>query len=327
MARVASHEIVEIRCKSLLNRVTSQRMPFRWSINPYRGCLHRCTYCYARRYHTFLDLNAASDFESKIFVKVNAPDVLRHELSKPSWRREKVAIGTAVDPYQPVEGKYKLTRKVLEVLLEAWTPCSIVTKNAMIRRDLDVLAELAQGPGCTVYLSLTTLDEALAKRLEPGTPPPRRRLETVAELVRCGIDAGVMIAPVLPGLTDGPGLERMVEEAFAHGARFVDWGVLRLDEGVKEVYLDFVKAEAPRLLPMYGRMYEGAYAPSEYERRIDARLSKATESALANRAGSRPEDAGGRLLPKARKDPLRAPQAAQSPVRRPLLPLQLQLDF
>src|SRR5690606_29584972 len=207
-ARMAQSErqVVEIQCKSLLNRVVSQRMPFRWSINPYRGCEHKCVYCYARRYHTFLDLDPGSDFENKIFVKVNAPEVLRQELARPGWPREKIAIGTAVDPYQPVEGKYKLTRRILEALLEADTPCSIVTKNAMIRRDLDLFTQLGRGPGCTVFVSVTTLDEALARRLEPGTPPPRRRLETVRELASHGVEAGVMIAPVLPGLTDGPSL-------------------------------------------------------------------------------------------------------------------------
>ena len=200
--------------------------------------------------------------------------MLRLELSKKSWQRESVAIGTAVDPYQPIEGKYKLTRGILEALLDHWTPCSVVTKNTMILRDADLLSALAEGPGCRVWLSLTTLDEGLAKRLEPDTPPPRRRLEIVSELARRGIQAGVMVAPVLPGITDGPGLERLVDEAIRYGACSVQWGVLRLDDGVKEVYLDFVADYAPRLLPMYGRMYQGAYAPAEYIRRIDSRLTQ-----------------------------------------------------
>src|SRR5690606_25539228 len=154
-ARMAQSErqVVEIQCKSLLNRVVSQRMPFRWSINPYRGCEHKCVYCYARRYHTYLDLEPGVDFERKIFVKVNAPRVLRRELARKSWQRENVAIGTAVDPYQPVEGKYKLTRQILQALLDYWTPCSVITKNTMILRDADLLAELCRGPGCTVWIS------------------------------------------------------------------------------------------------------------------------------------------------------------------------------
>lgn len=326
MARSGAREIIEIRCKSVLNRVTSEKMPFRWSINPYRGCEHRCVYCFARRYHTFLDLNPAEDFENKIFVKVNAPEVLRQELARPGWRRETVAIGTAVDPYQPVEGKYKLTRRILEVLLDAWTPCSIVTKNAMILRDIDLLLALGRGPGCSVAVSLTTLDEALAKKLEPDTPPPRRRLETVSELVRAGVHAGVMIAPILPGLTDGPALERLVEEALAYGARFVNWAVLRLYEGVKEVYFDFIKAEAPGLLPMYGRMYGGAFAPAEYVHRIDARLTKAREGPPAARAALRWQEKERALgfgrVPKSQPARASLPEAG-----RPLCPLQLELQF
>lgn len=328
-ARMAQSErqVVEIQCKSLLNRVVSQRMPFRWSINPYRGCEHKCVYCYARRYHTFLDLDPGSDFENKIFVKVNAPEVLRRELARPGWQREKVAIGTAVDPYQPVEGKYRLTRQILEVLLDAATPCSVVTKNTMVQRDVDLLQELARGPGCTVSLSLTTLDEDLARRLEPGTPAPRRRLETVGRLARRGIEAGVMIAPVLPGLTDGPGLERLVDEAFSHGARFVHWGVLRLDEGVKDVYLDFIRSEAPRLLPLYGRMYPGAYAPAEYVWRIDARMGGKLRAKGGFPEGEEPPrtalGAAG-ALPFGRVSRAVDPAGRK---RAPLAPVQLQLQF
>lgn len=275
MIDTVQREIVEIQCKSLLNRVVSEKMPFRWSINPYRGCEHKCVYCYARRYHAYFDLGPGLDFERKIFVKVNAPKILRQELSKKSWQRESVAIGTAVDPYQPVEGKYKLTREILQVLLDYWTPCSVVTKNTMVLRDAELLAALSQGPGCRVWLSITTLDEALARRLEPDTPSPRKRLEILRELAKRGVHAGVMIAPVLPGLTDGPELESLVEEAIRHGATSVYWGVLRLDEGVKELYFDFVARHAPSLLRMYQRMYEGVYAPGEYARRIDSRLTGA----------------------------------------------------
>ena len=179
-------EIIEIECKSVLNRVVSQKMPFKWSVNPYRGCEHKCVYCYARRYHTFFDLNPGADFENKIFVKVNAPQVLRRELSRKSWQREHVAIGTAVDPYQPVEGKYRLTRAILKALLDYWTPCSIITKNTMLLRDIDLLSELWPRAGLKVLLSITTLDKALAQRLEPDTPPPEKRLEALSRLMEAG---------------------------------------------------------------------------------------------------------------------------------------------
>lgn len=170
--------------------------------------------------------------------------------------------------------------------LDYWTPCSIITKNTMLLRDIDLLSELGRGPGCKVFLSITTLDKALAQRLEPDTPPPEKRLAALSRLVEAGIHAGVMVAPILPGLTDGPQLERLVDEAFRRGARFVQWGVLRLDEGVKEVFYSFLEDFAPRLLPMYGRMYPGVYAPEEYAHRIDSRLTK-LEPPRRNESGRR----------------------------------------
>src|SRR5918999_4599180 len=167
-------EYREMPCKSALNRVSG--MPFRWSLNPYRGCVHGCHYCYARATHPYLGLNADEDFATKIIVKTNMPEVLRQELRKPSWRRERVAIGTATDAYQPCEGRYQLTRRCLEVLRDAHNPVSIVTKSTLILRDLDLLGELAQGPGATVYFTITTLDPDLWRQIEPGTPPPLVRL-------------------------------------------------------------------------------------------------------------------------------------------------------
>jgi DNA repair photolyase len=316
MTQRPEREIIEIECKSVLNRVVSQKMPFKWSVNPYRGCEHKCVYCYARRYHTFFDLNPGADFENKIFVKVNAPQVLRQELSRKSWQREHVAIGTAVDPYQPVEGKYRLTRAILKALLDYWTPCSIITKNTMLLRDIDLLSELGRGPGCKVFLSITTLDKALAQRLEPDTPPPEKRLAALSRLVEAGIHAGVMVAPILPGLTDGPQLERLVDEAFRRGARFVQWGVLRLDEGVKEVFYSFLEDFAPRLLSMYGRMYPGVYAPEEYAHRIDSRLSK-LEPPRTSERGARGEAAQRR--------PAATALPASPATSKPPLQLHLQL--
>lgn len=261
----------EVGCKSLLNRVSSPSMPFRWSINPYRGCLHSCKYCYARGTHQYLGLNADQDFENMIFAKTNAPEVLRQELSKPTWRREVIAIGTAVDPYQPAEGRYRLTRQILGLLLEFETPCTLVTKNTMIVRDLDLLTALAKGPGCQVHVSVTTMQTRLVRLLEPDTPLPTRRLEALQALAEAGVPTGVLVAPVLPGLTDTrANLEEVVRAAAQHGARFLHSGVLRLNDGAKEVYSRFLAEHFPALQPLYQRLYgQGAYAPVSYRRRVE----------------------------------------------------------
>jgi hypothetical protein len=167
-------------------------MAFAWSINPYKGCVHGCHYCFARRYHSFIDLDVGDDFTGIILVRVNAPEVLRRELAKRSWKREMVALGTATDPYQPIEGKYRLTRGILEALRDFRTPVSIITKGSMVVRDIDVLADLQQRAGCTVSFSTTTLDEDTWRRLEPGTPPPLQRLRAMQRLAEAGVNAGVI---------------------------------------------------------------------------------------------------------------------------------------
>lgn len=267
--------LIEIECKSLLNRVDAPTMGFCWSVNPYRGCSHACVYCYARRYHEYLDLGPGKDFEQQIFVKVNAVEVLRRELSRRSWSRELVAVGTAVDPYQPAEGRYRLTRGILEALADYRTPASVVTKNSMILRDLDVLQHLARGPGVTVAFSITTLNNAIARRIEPDTPPPLQRLRVMQRLVEAGVKAGVLVAPVLPGLTDDAhSLNAVIRAARDHGASFVSAGVLRLQGSVKDVYRDFIEQEVPWLLPLYRRLYPGAYAPRAYQDQIMRRIQQ-----------------------------------------------------
>ena len=257
----------EIQCKSVLNRV--RNMGFGWSINPYRGCVHSCHYCFARRYHGFFDLNAGEDFTGIIFVKANAPSVLRQELSRPSWRRDMVALGTATDPYQPIEGKYRITRGILEALRDYRTPVGIVTKGTMVVRDIDVLAGLTRRAGCTVCFSVTTLDQEVWRRLEPGTPPPQKRLQAVQRLVEAGINAGVLLAPVVPGVTDTlANLEEVVRAAAHHGARFLGASVLYLKPGVKEHFSDFLLREYPQLLPKYQRMFPGSYASGRYVRQV-----------------------------------------------------------
>jgi DNA repair photolyase len=263
---------VETQAKSVLNPV--QGMGFRWSVNPYRGCVHGCHYCFARRYHRYLDLGTGEDFTGVILVKVNAVTVLRAELSRPGWQPATVAVGTATDPYQPIEGRYRLTRGILEALADARTPASVITKGPMVIRDRDVLAAVRDRSGVSVCVSLTTLDPDRWRRLEPGTAPPRQRLRAVAALAAAGIPVGVLLAPIVPGLTtDRANLEAVVRGAAEHGAAFLGAGVLHLEPGVREHFDGFLSAEAPTLLPLYRRLYPGTRAPAGVERSLEATVA------------------------------------------------------
>ena len=250
----------EIECKTALNRV--QGMSFKWSLNPYRGCVHGCHYCFARRFHTYFDLNAGRDFTKIILVKTNVADVLRRELSGRSWKRETVSVGTATDPYQPIEGKYRITRSCLEAFADWRSPVGLITKGTMVVRDADVMSDLAARAGCTVIFSVTTLDRDLWRKLEPGTPPPDKRLSAMSRLIEVGVNAGVLIAPVIPGITDtNENLDTVVRAAADHGARFVGSNVMYLKYGTKEHFMDFVQAEYPALLSRYRRLYHGDFVP------------------------------------------------------------------
>ena len=263
----------EVQCRTALQRV--EGMPFRWSFNPYQGCQHGCHYCYARRYYGYLDLNSDDDWTSLILVKVNAPEVLRRELGRRSWQRERVAMGTATDCYQPIEGKYRLTRRCLEVFAEARTPVSIVTKGTLIVRDVDVLAALHERAGVSVVMSLTTVDPELAARLEPGVAPPLQRLRAMERLVAAGVPAGVNLAPIIPGLTDRPEqIEAVVRAAAEHGACFLGANVLHLKPGTREHFLAFLRSHYPSLLAMYERLYPGAYALKPYQESLRAEVTK-----------------------------------------------------
>jgi DNA repair photolyase len=266
---------IEAPCRSAINAVKG--MPFRWSVNPYRGCRHRCVYCFARQYQGWHELDAGLDFENKIFVKTNLPEVLRSELRKPSWKHERVVVGTATDCYQPIEGRYRLTRQTLEALRDHYNPTEIITKGTMILRDLDVLAELARRADCSVNISVTTVDEDLWKKLEPGTPRPVKRLEVMRELVRAGVNAGVLMAPCIPGITTQPGvIERVLAAAAAYEARYVCHGLLRLAPGTREWYLGFIQREYPQLYEGYLRLYgRGAHASADYERKVTGRVAEA----------------------------------------------------
>src|ERR687898_1300018 len=267
---------IELPCKSALNRVSG--MPFRWSLNPYRGCVHSCHYCYARATHPYLGFNAGEDFETKIVVKTNMPNVLQQELGRRSWTRERVAIGTATDAFQPCEGRYRLTRRCLEALRDFATPVSIVTKSTLILRDRELLAELAQGPGATVYFTITTLDPDCWRVIEPGTPPPRKRLEVMRRLSEAGVPCGVFLAPILPGITDSvESIDAVAAAARAHGAASFGSAVLRLAPLVKEHYFGFVAETFPDLLPRYERAYTGTNISSDYQAAIQRRLTRIRE--------------------------------------------------
>lgn len=261
----------EVRCRTALNRV--EGMDFRWSLNPYRGCSHSCHYCFARRYHAFLDLSAGDDFSGIVFVKVNIPQVLRWEVWSPTWRREHITIGTATDPYQPIEGKYRLTRSCLEVLCQVANPVSVVTKGTMVVRDADVLADLSRRATCSVCFSVPTLDAEVWRKMEPGTPPPWKRLQAMERLAQAGVRVGVLVAPIVPGLTDSlPHLAQVVRAAADRGAYFLGAALLHLRPGVREHFLSWLEQEFPSLSPIYQRLYTGAYVPWRFQAAVLAQV-------------------------------------------------------
>src|SRR5687768_9068468 len=241
----------EVRCRSALNGVKG--MPFAWTLNPYRGCTHGCHYCYARRYHAEqFELGAGDDFASVIFVKTNFVDVLRRELARPSWTGEHIAIGTATDCYQPIEGHYKLTRRSLEVLAECKNPSSVVTKGPMIVRDIDVMQELSRRADFSVCISVPCVDEDVWRQLEPGTASPQQRLRAVRMLVDAGIHAGVLMNPIVPGISSKPSLiERTVKAVADHGAKFVGSNVMYLQGGTRDHFMRWLGEHYPHLMDGY----------------------------------------------------------------------------
>jgi DNA repair photolyase len=253
-------------CKSALNPVRG--MGFRWTLNPYMGCEHRCAFCYVRFYERRADRPSDVLYGEQIRVKTNVAEVLREELSRPSWRRELVAVGGATDPYQPAEAHYRLTRSCLAALGRARTPFQIITRAPLIARDLDVLQEASRRAEVSVSFSIPTLDEAIWRRTEPRAPHPRERLKALRRLVEGGVRAGVGVAPILPGLSDDPGrLEAVVRAARHAGAAFVWAEVLHLREGTREHFLQVLEREWPELLSRYENLYATrAYLPEAQKR-------------------------------------------------------------
>jgi DNA repair photolyase len=259
----------EVTCRSALNRV--QGMPFNWTLNPYRGCTHGCHYCFARRYHVQFEMDADDEFASVILVKRNFVEVLQRELDRPSWTREHVAFGTATDPYQPIEGHYRLTRQSIAALARGRTPIGLITKGPMVVRDRDVLMDLTRAAGCTVYMSVPTVDDEAWRTLEPGTAHPLQRLRAVRDLVDAGVNAGVLMAPIVPGFSSSMSkLERTVKAIADHGARFVGCNVMYLQDGTRSHFMKFIEREFPSMLPRFERLYVKKHPPDAYRKEVQA---------------------------------------------------------
>lgn len=256
----------EVAAKSVLNRVPGGPMPFRWTVNPMRGCVHRCTYCFARASHRYLDFDAGADFDTQIVVKVNTGEVLRRELGRSTWTREAVALGTNTDPYQRPEGRYRLMPAVIDALAAAATPFSILTKGSLLRRDLPLLTAAATAVPVGISVSLALLDPDLHREFEPGTPTPKARLELIRAVRDAGFGCGVMVAPVLPMLTDSvEQLDQLFGELAAAGATWVTVLPLNLRPGTKEWFLQRLAAHRPHLLAHYQQLFgAGAYLPTAY---------------------------------------------------------------
>lgn len=270
----------EVQAKSILNRVPeASRMPFRWTVNPYRGCSHACVYCFARPTHKYLDFDAGRDFEREIIVKVNAPEKLRAELARRSWGREHVALGTNTDPYQWVEGRYRLMPGIWEALRDAANPCSILTKSPLLLRDLPLMKEIAARTDFSAALSIPTVDEKAWRATEPHTPNPRARLEAVAALTRAGIRTGVLVAPLMPGINDAPEqVAPILEQASEAGASYITGIALHLRGDVRGLFFDWLRDNRPDLVARYKRLYgRGAYAPPEERKRLAKLLKGANQ--------------------------------------------------
>ncbi|WP_417562997.1 Rv2578c family radical SAM protein [Microbacterium sp.] len=294
-AGVTFHEVM---AKSALNHVPgASAMPFDWTVNPYRGCTHACSYCFARGTHEYLDLDAGHDFDSQIVVKVNVADVLRRELARPTWQHEPVMLGTNTDPYQRAEGRYRLMPGIIDALADSGTPFSILTKGTLLRRDLPQLVDAATRVRVSLAMSIAMYDEALQQSVEPGTPTTAARLATVRAATDAGFRVTVFLMPILPHLTDSaPALHDALDRIRAAGAARVVFGALHLRPGVKPWFLQWLEREHPELVPAYRGLYPGAsvYAPKAYRSWLTARMRPLLR---AHRLNGHDEDDGPRRAP------------------------------
>jgi DNA repair photolyase len=307
----------EVQAKSVVNRVPeASRMPFRWTINPYRGCQHSCVYCYARQSHSYLELDTGADFDTKVVVKVNAPELVRKKMASAGWSGEHIAMGTNVDCYQRAEGRYRLMPGIIGALKDAANPFSILTKGTLILRDIDLLAEAAEVTDVGLNVSVGFIDKELWRSVEPGTPAPGRRLEACAALNERGLRCGVLMGPVVPFLSDSPAqLDAAVAQIAAAGATHVMPIVLHLRPGTREWFFRWLGANHPGLVGRYLELYgRSAYAPKSYQARIAGQVRELADKHGIGRPrpgyghGRRPVSEG------------QAPQAGQAPAAIPRPP-------
>lgn len=324
----------EVRARSALNHVPGGRYGFSWTINPFRGCSHACVYCFARRTHSYLDLSPGEDFEREIVVKVNVPELLRAELRRPSWKRELVALGTNTDPYQWVESRYRFMPEVLEALEAAATPVTVLTKSPLVLRDIDIFERMAKKLPVSVNLSVPTLDEAAWRATEPHTPSPAARLDAVEQLRARGIESGVLVAPLMPGINDGPDqVQPILERAKAADASFLTGVALHIRGEVKDVFFGWLEAKRPDLLPKYEQLYRGRAYMQPPQRRHATRALKgwgrgrvrrpatpAAERQPSKQAEPRAGGAGGgsSTTPRAAPSPRDRTRPPQAPVQSSL---------
>ncbi|WP_350281035.1 Rv2578c family radical SAM protein [Kribbella sp. HUAS MG21] len=264
----------EVLARSALNSVPGSALPFNWTVNPYRGCTHACRYCFARPTHRYLELDTGDDFDRQIVVKTNVAEVLRRELARPSWKHESVALGTNTDPYQRAEGRYRLMPGIIEALAGSGTPFSILTKGTLLRRDLRLLSAASTEVSVGIGLSLALGDEVLRRRLEPGVPSVRGRLDLIRAVRDAGLPCGVMVAPVLPWLTDSTDqLDELLSQLSAAGATGVTPLVLHLRPGVKDWFMQWLGHDHPDLVSRYESLYaHGSYASPSYRKAFDHKI-------------------------------------------------------
>ncbi|MFE9025174.1 Rv2578c family radical SAM protein [Streptomyces iakyrus] len=304
----------EIRARSIINRVPAvSRMSFQWTVNPYRGCSHACVYCFARKTHSYLDLDTGLGFDSQIVVKINAPELLRRQLGSRRWQGEHIAMGTNVDCYQRAEGRYRLMPGIISALRDHANPFSILTKGTLILRDLALIEQAARVTDVGISVSVGFTDQELWRTVEPGTPSPERRLDVVRTLAEHGIGCGVLMAPVIPFLSDSPDrLRDTVRAIAASGATSVTPLVLHLRPGAREWFMAWLGRHHPYLVARYERLYaEGSYAPKWYQRRITRQVHE-----LAEEYGIGPTRAG---IPRRIRPPEPAEPASSEPTQLSLL--------
>jgi DNA repair photolyase len=282
-------EFIEVEAKTIINKVPGGSLPFDWTINPYRGCSHACTYCFARPTHTYLDMNAGRDFETRIVVKVNAAGVLRRQLAAPRWKGAHIAMGTGTDPYQRAEGRYRLMPPIVEALTDYRNPFSILTKGTLILRDVELLVKASQVTSVGAAFSIGTLDEDAWRRTEPGTPHPRARMEAVRALNDAGVPTGVLMAPILPGITDKPRmLRQVVEAAIEARASYLSPILLHLRPGVREEFIPWLSREYPDLVSRYEQLYPQAYGTAGARKELGRRVSSIVRAMGGLQPGTEP---------------------------------------